>query len=167
VKNTTDVIVGYSVAERPKPWERPIWFGGGTLASDLTLGALRLGWMDSPHAATEAAAEWNAAARNKRTVSRTGLERATPSPLVWVQYTRNATALAEQLRSIPLHDKATWAKSRTGRFRCICCMVPPTGTHAGPLAATAAELSRTAQLRAPWQHSKLVAVPSIAGTAML
>ncbi|GAP60802.1 hypothetical protein AHiyo1_43930 [Arthrobacter sp. Hiyo1] len=38
-KDTTDVIVGYSVAERPGVGERPIWFGGGTLASDLKLGA--------------------------------------------------------------------------------------------------------------------------------
>lgn len=37
----------------------------------------------------------------------------------------------------------------------------------GPLAATAAELSRTAQLRAPPQHSKPVALPSITGTGML
>ncbi|WP_223943897.1 hypothetical protein [Arthrobacter sp. StoSoilB20] len=40
-------------------------------------------------------------------------------------------------------------------------------TTPGPLAETAAELSRTAQLRAPRQHSKAVALPSIAGTAML
>jgi hypothetical protein len=51
-KSTTDVIVGYSVAERPKPGERPVWFGGGTLAADLRLGALREEWMDSPQLAT-------------------------------------------------------------------------------------------------------------------
>lgn len=37
----------------------------------------------------------------------------------------------------------------------------------GPLAVTAAELSRTAQLRAPPEHSKPVALLSISGTAML
>ncbi|MFF2842510.1 relaxase/mobilization nuclease domain-containing protein [Paenarthrobacter sp. NPDC057981] len=166
-KNTTDVIVGYSVAERPKPGERPIWFGGGTLASDLKLGALREAWMDSPHAATEAATEWNAAARNKRTVTRTGPEKATPSPRVWVEYTRNATALAEQLRSIPLEDHATWAKAArevSGAFAAWSHRLEPTP---GPLAETAAELSRTAQLRVPKVHSKPVALPSIAGTAML
>lgn len=166
-KNTTEVIVGYSVAERPKPGERPIWFGGGTLATDLRLGALRQEWVDSPQAATEAAAEWNAAARNKRTVSRTGPEKATPSPQVWVDYTRNATALAEQLRSVPLDDHATWAKAArdvSGAFAAWSHRLEPTP---GPLAATAAELSRTAQLRAPREHSKSVALPSIAGTAML
>jgi hypothetical protein len=166
-KDTTDVIVGYSVAERPKPGERPIWFGGGTLASDLKLGALREEWMDSPHLATDAAAEWNAAARNKRKASRTGPENATPSADVWVEYTRNATALVEKLRVLPRDDHATWAKAArevSGAFAAWSHRLEPTP---GPLAATAAELSRTAQLRAPRQHSKPVALPSIAGTAML
>ncbi|MGK3957511.1 relaxase/mobilization nuclease domain-containing protein [Arthrobacter sp. R4] len=166
-KNTTDVIVGYSVAERPKPGERPIWFGGGTLASDLKLGALREEWPDTPHLATEAAAEWNAAARNKRKVSKTGPENATPSAEAWVEYTRNATALADQLRTIPRDDHATWAKAArevSGAFAAWSYRLEP---MPGPLAATAAELSRTAQLRAPRQHGKPVALPSIAGTAML
>lgn len=166
-KNTTDVIVGYSVAERPKSGERPIWFGGGTLASDLKLGALREEWLDSPHLATEAAAEWNAAARNKRKVSRTGPENATPPAEMWVEYTRNVTALVEQLRALPRDDHATWAKAArevSGAFAAWSHRLEPTP---GPLAATAAELSRTAQLRAPRQHSKPVPLPSIAGTAML
>jgi hypothetical protein len=166
-KNTTDVIVGYSVAERPKQGERPIWFGGGTLASDLKLGALREEWPDTPHLATEAAAEWNAAARNRRTVSRTGPENGTPPAEAWVEYTRNATALADQLRTIPRDDHATWAKAArevSGAFAAWSYRLEPTP---GPLAATAAELSRTAQLRAPGQHNKPVALPSIAGTAML
>jgi hypothetical protein len=166
-KNTTDVIVGYSVAERPKPGERPIWFGGGTLATDLRLGALRQEWMDSPQLATEAAAEWNAAARNKRTVSRTGPENATPPAQAWVEYTRNATELADQLRSLPRDDHATWAKAArevSGAFAAWSYRLEPTP---GPLAATAAELSRTAQLRNPRQYSKPAALPSIAGTAML
>jgi hypothetical protein len=134
---------------------------------DLKLGALREEWMDSPHLATEAAAEWNAAARNRRTVSRTGPENATPPAEVWVEYTRNATALADQLRTIPRDDHATWAKAArdvSGAFAAWSHRLEPTP---GPLAATAAELSRTAQLRAPRQHSKPVALPSIAGTAML
>lgn len=166
-KNTTDVITGYSVAERPARGERPIWFGGGELASDLKLGHLRRHWADSPQSAMEAAAEWNAAARNKRKVSRTGPERAVPPAEMWVEYTRNATALVEQLRALPHDDHATWAKAArevSGAFAAWSHRLEPTP---GPLAAAAAELSRTAQLRAPRQHSKPVALPSIAGTAML
>lgn len=166
-KNTTDVIVGYNVAERPKPGERPIWFGGGTLATDLRLGQLRQEWTDTPQAATEAAAEWNAAARNKRKANTSGPENRTPSPDAWVEYTRNAKELADQLRTIPRDDHTTWAKAARevcGAFAAWSYRLEPTP---GPLAATAAELSRTAQLRAPRQHGKPVALPSIAGTAML
>ncbi|MFP5368328.1 MAG: relaxase/mobilization nuclease domain-containing protein, partial [Actinomycetes bacterium] len=166
-KNTTDVIVGYSMAERPKPGERPIWFGGGTLATDLRLGQLRQEWTDTPQAATEAAAEWNAAARNKRKANTRGPENRTPSADAWVEYTRNATALADQLRTIRRDDHATWAQAArevSGAFAAWSYRLEPTP---GPLAATAAELSRTAQLRAPRQHGKPVALPSIAGTAML
>ncbi|TJY66228.1 relaxase [Arthrobacter sp. CAU 1506] len=166
-KNTTDVIVGYSVAERPRPGERPIWFGGGTLASDLKLTALREGWRDSPQLAMEAAAEWNAAARNQRKVSRTGPEKTIPPAEMWVEYTRNATALVKQLRALPHDDHATWAKAArevSGAFAAWSHRLEPTP---GPLAATAAELSRTAQLRTPKAHGKPVPLPSIAGTAML
>ena len=115
----------------------------------------------------KAAAEWNAAARNKRKVSRTGPEKATPLAQAWVDYTRNASALADRLRTIPRDDHATWAKAArevSGAFAAWSYRLEPTP---GPLAATAAELSRTAQLRAPRQHGKPVALPSIAGTAML
>ena len=84
-----------------------------------------------------------------------------------MEYTRNATALADQLRTIPRDDHATWAKAArevSGAFAEWSYRLEPTP---GPLAATAAELSRTAQLRAPRQHSKPVVLPSIAGTAML
>lgn len=166
-KNTTDVIVGYSVAERPTQGERPIWFGGGTLASDLKLGNLRQMWEDTPQQANEAAAEWNAAARNRRTVSKTGPEHAQPPAHMWVEYTRNAAQLAEQLRGIPNDDHASWAKAArevSGALSAWSHRLEPTP---GPLAATAAELSRTAQLRAPHAHSKPVAMPSIAATAMM
>ncbi len=115
----------------------------------MKLGALREEWLDTPHLATEAAAEWNAAARNKRTVSKSGPETATPPAEAWVEYTRNATALADQLRTIPRDDHATWAKAArevSGAFAAWSYRLEPTP---GPLAATAAELSRTAQLRAP------------------
>ncbi|MET3810817.1 hypothetical protein ABIB14_001925 [Arthrobacter sp. UYEF3] len=166
-KNTTDVVVGYSVAERPARGERPVWFGGGTLASDLKLGALRQEWTDSPQSAMDAAAEWNAAARNKRKVTTTGPENAVPGPEVWVEYTRNATELAERLRALPKDDHATWAKAARDASGAFAAWSHRIEAVPGPLAATAAELSRTAQLRAPRAHGKPVPLPSIAGTAML
>jgi hypothetical protein len=166
-KDATDVVVGYSVAERPGPGERPIWFGGGTLASDLKLGALRQEWTDSPQTAMDAAAEWNAAARNRRKVITNGPENATPGPQVWAEYTRNATELVERLRALPLDDHATWAKAARDASGAFAAWSHRIEAVPGPLAATAAELSRTAQLRAPKAHGKPVPLPSIAGTAML
>lgn len=166
-KNTTDVIVGYSVAERPKPGERPIWFGGGTLATDLRLGELRQEWADTPQAATEAAAEWNAAARNKRKANTNGPEKAAPAPQLWVDYTRNATELADRLRTVPRDDHATWAKAAREVSGAFAAWSHRLESTPGPLAATAAELARTAQLRTPREHSKPVPLPSIAGAAML
>ena len=166
-KNTTDVVVGYSVAERPARSERPIWFGGGTLATDLKLGALRQEWTDTPQAAIDAAAEWNAAARNRRKVITTGVEQAVPGPQVWAEYTRNATALVERLRALPKDDHATWAKAARDASGAFAAWSHRIEAVPGPLAATAAELSRTAQLRTPRDHGKPVPLPSIAGTAML
>ncbi|MDQ6753692.1 MAG: hypothetical protein M3017_09830 [Actinomycetota bacterium] len=166
-KNTTDVIVGYSVAERPTRGERPIWFGGGTLASDLKLAALRQEWTDSPQSAMDAAAEWNAAALNRRKVITTGPENAVPGPQVWAEYTRNATELVERLRAVPRDDHATWAKAARDASGAFAAWSHRIEAVPGPLAATAAELSRTAQLRAPRAHGKPVPLPSIAGTAML
>ena len=66
-KGGTDQVTGYSVAFRPQHGERPIWYGGGTLAKDLTLPALREGWKgDDPAAAV---GEWHAAGANRRPVS--------------------------------------------------------------------------------------------------
>ncbi|MDR7084911.1 hypothetical protein J2X01_004230 [Arthrobacter ginsengisoli] len=166
-KNTTDVVVGYSVAERPTRGERPIWFGGGTLATDLKLGALRQEWTDSPQSAAVAAGEWNAAARNRRKVITTGPEHATPGPQVWAEYTRNATALVERLRALPKDDHATWARAARDASGAFAAWSHRLEAVPGPLAATAAELSRTAQLRAPRDHGEPVPLPSIAGTAML
>lgn len=55
---TRDVVTGYSVALRPEPGARPVWFAGGTVARDLTLPRLRSRWADTPESATVAAEAW-------------------------------------------------------------------------------------------------------------
>ena len=123
--------------------------------------------MDSPPLATEAAAEWNAAARNRRTVSRTGPENGTPPAEVWVEYTRNATALADQLRSIPRDDHATWAKAArdvSGAFAAWSYRLEATP---GPWRPPPPNCPAPPSSGHPRQHGKPVTLPSIAGTAML
>jgi hypothetical protein len=54
-----DVVAGYSIALRPATGDKPIWYGDGGLARDLTLPRLREGWPDNPQAPrTAAAGRW-------------------------------------------------------------------------------------------------------------
>lgn len=103
-----DVVVGYSVAQRPPKGERPIWFGGGSLARDLTLPRLRQDWPDSPEHATAAAGEWTAAKRHRRPVS-PGRESAEVDPQTWRTAQRRIAAVREHLRNVPVEDRDAWA----------------------------------------------------------
>lgn len=164
-KNTTDVVIGYSVAERPRSGERPIWFGGGKLARDLGLGQLRTQWPDTAQDSLDAVAEWNAAARNKRQAN-PSKPRLTTTEL-WDTNTRKAKEMADRLQSIPVNDHATWAKAARDASGVFAAWSNQTEDGAGPLANTAAELSKTAQLRDYRQHGKPVELPSLAGSTML
>ncbi len=164
-KGTTDVVVGYSVAERPARGERPIWYGGGKLASDLGLGQLREQWADTPQGAIRAASEWNAAARNRRAT--TVYTPPVPTPELWEKYTAQAKEYADRLRSIPVTDHGTWAKAARDTSGVFAAWSQRTEVTPGPLAATADELCKTAQLRDRRQHSKPVPLPSLAGATML
>jgi hypothetical protein len=161
----TDVVTGYSVAARPVAGERPIWYGGGHLAKDLTLPRLRAEWPDTPHGAEAAAAEWSAAKRGRRPVA-SGREVQAPGPEVWEQVNRDLAALREGLRSVPIEDRDTWARvarQTAGAFAAWSTRVesPP-----GPLAAAADALARSAEtVRAP--RAKPVPLPSAAGAAYL
>ena len=161
-----DVVAGYSVAQRPGPGERPIWYGGGHLARDLTLPRMRTEWDDSPQSATAAVAEWNAARRNRRVVS-VGREVDEPDPALWQRYTAEVEQLRERLRSVPAGDKATWAhvaRETSGAFAAWSLQVEVTP---GPLAAAADSLARSAQLRAYQVKTPRAPLPSARGAALL
>ena len=161
-----DVVAGYSVAQRPRPGERPIWYGGGHLARDLTLPRLRADWPDSPQDAAAAVGEWNAARRGRRVVS-VGREAEEPDPALWARYTADVQQLRERLRSVPEDDRATWAhvaRETSGAFAAWSLQVEATP---GPLAAAADSLARSAQLRAHQMRPLRAALPSARGAALL
>ncbi|UYY83670.1 relaxase/mobilization nuclease domain-containing protein (plasmid) [Arthrobacter sp. YA7-1] len=141
-----DVVVGYSVAERPSKGGRPVWFGGGHLAKDLTLPRLRGAWADSPELSDGAVAEWGAAARGRRPVN-VGREAHEPDPRMWEQYSDEVARLRESLRSVPMDDHATWAYVARETSGAFAAWSTATESTPGPLAAAADELSKTAQLR--------------------
>ncbi|OJV22914.1 MAG: hypothetical protein BGO26_00275 [Actinobacteria bacterium 69-20] len=163
---TTDVVSGYSVAERPADGTRPVWFGGGQLARDLTLPRLRAEWPDSPEAASVAAAEWTAAARGQRPVA-PGAESTTSDPAAWQQYAAEAAALRERLRAIAPDDLATWtsvAKQAAGALAAWSVQVE---ASPGPLAEAAAVLGRSAHVRAWRVREAVVPRPGLRGAARI
>ena len=164
-----DVIAGYSVALRPEGDERPVWYGGGRLARDLTLPRMREGWPDSPQTAQAAVDEWRATSKNpwQYRPAAPGREEHTPDPQLWEQYTRELSQLRAQLREVPPSDRATWAhvaRETAGAFAAWSQRVEPTP---GPLADTARELSRSAHIRAHQSKPKPVRMGSASGAAMI
>lgn len=162
----TDVVTGYSVAARPLPGERPIWYGGGHLARDLTLPRLRQEWPDTPTGAAAAVDEW-AAARRQRRPAAPGRESSEPDPQLWRQVGQDLEALREQLRAVPIEDRDTWARvarQTSGAFAAWSTRVEP---EPGPLAATADSLARSAELRRSPQQPIRAGLPSAAGAALL
>ncbi|MCW2763448.1 MAG: relaxase/mobilization nuclease [Marmoricola sp.] len=161
----TDVVTGYSVAERPRKGERAVWFGGNSLGRDLALPKLRTGWESTPESATAAVAEWNAAARNRRPVC-PGRETLQPSAELWARYANDVSSLREKLATTPHEDHAAWAQAAretSAAFGAWSKRVEPTP---GPLADAARELSKSAQLRRYPLHPA-VTLPSARGATMI
>jgi hypothetical protein len=144
-----DVVLGYSVAQRPGTGERAVLFGGGHLGRDLSLPRLRQSWPDTPDAAGAAVAEWTAAARHRRPVS-PGRETRVMNPELAAAAARDISALREALRAVPFDDRAGWARvahDTAGVFGAWSSRLEP---RPGPLAATADVLARSAQLRSSY-----------------
>lgn len=164
-----DVVAGYSVAIRPVKGEPIVWHGGGRLARDLTLQRLREGWEDSPQAASEGAAEWQATWRNpvRYKPVHPGAEMREPTPEMWQDYTANVTELRRRLRDVPKDDRATWAivaKETSAAFAAWSERVEETP---GPLADASRVLARSAQIRKHQVKPKPSGMASASGAAML
>jgi hypothetical protein len=166
----TDVVTGYSVAQRPVAGERPVWFGGNTLGRDLALPKLREGWSSTPENAAAAVREWGAAARNRRVVA-PGRETLTPGADLWERYAREVGQLRAALAATGATDQVAWAQAAreaSAAFGAWSVRLEPVP---GPLAAAARELGKAAQLRRyPETHPVGVPVaggPSARGAVML
>jgi len=146
-EGTKDVITGYSVADRPSSRaERPIWYGGNRLARDLGLARLRehSGWPDDPVTASAAAAEWNAAYRNRR-IAAPGRETAEPAPQATALYARQLASVSRELRSVPIDDHAAWARTARDLSGVLAAWSVSTEATPGPLAHASHMLARSAQ----------------------
>ncbi len=162
----TDVITGFSVAERPEAGERPIWYGGGQLGRDLALPRLRDGWPDTPSGASEAAAEWNAAKRGRRVVA-PGRETAEPDPELWDRRNEELRALVDRLRGVDVDDRDTWATVARQTAGALAAWSNATEETPGDLAAAADALSRSAQTHERTVRPHKAGTVAISGAAML
>ncbi|WP_427008723.1 hypothetical protein [Pseudarthrobacter sp. H2] len=161
----TDVVTGYSVAERPRKGERAVWFGGNSLGRDLALPKLRSDWESTPESATAAVAEWNAAARNRRPVS-PGREALQPSAELWNRYAHDVSALREKLGTTAHDDHAAWAQAARETSAAFGAWSRRIEPIPGPLADAARELSKSAQLRR-YLSRPAVTLPSARGATMI
>lgn len=141
---TSDVVTGYSVAERPIGNERPVWYGGGHLGRDLTLPRLRAGWEDSPDAATAAAAEWRAAQRGRRIVA-PGRETSAVTQEQFDKQAQQLGALIDQLRAAPLDDRDLWVQTARQASGTLAAWSTALEETPGPLAEASKMLGRSAQ----------------------
>lgn len=164
-----DVIAGYSVAIRPVKGEPIVWHGGGRLARDLTLLRLREGWEDSPQAAAEGAAEWQATWRNpvRYKPVHPGAELREPTPEMWQDYTAKVTELRRQLRDVPKDDRATWAIVAKETSAAFAAWSERVEEMPGPLADASRVLARSAQIRKHQVKPKPSGMASASGAAML
>lgn len=162
----TDVITGYSVAERPQAGERPIWYGGGQLGRDLTLPRLRDGWEDTPQGATEAAAEWNAAKRGRRVVA-PGRETTTWTEEQTVRHSERLSEIVDKLRAVPVEDRDTWATVARQTAGALAAWSNAIEETPGDLARAAEALSRSAQTYRRTVRPQQAGTVAISGAAML
>jgi hypothetical protein len=136
-----DAVVGYSVALRSTVDDKPIFFGGGKLAKDLTLPSLRQFWEQSVADRLAAVSEW----RVTESLA-PGRETGPSGPDNWTQAVAEAERMAEKLKAVPVSDLAAWrgaAWEAAGVFAASSRRFE--GESPGPMAATADALARSAQ----------------------
>lgn len=166
-KGRNDVVEGYSVALKTEHRSQMVWHGGGKLARDLTLPRMRAEWPDTLESSSAAIAEWRAAAEGQPVVA-PGREALEPNPELWAKYTEDIKTLREQMRAVPVDDRATWAivaKESAGVLAAWSEVSEPAMRE--PLARMSDELARTAQLRAHQVRPRPSGMVSIGGTALL
>ncbi len=140
---TDSVVTGYSVAERPPKGMRPLWFGGGKLAQDLTLPSLRTRWPDTPGSAQEASEEWAAAKRHRRIVHPD-----VPGAALDEETARRLAGELRQVRrrlvKIAPDDHQSWAHAAREASGVYAAWSHATEGGQGPLGRTARVLARSA-----------------------
>jgi hypothetical protein len=146
----TDVVAGYSVRlpGDDEGSQRSVWYGGGRLARDLTLPALRRSWGRSADAQRQAVGEWKSEppTRPRRLAERQAeLEQ---RALIWHRCTMELERVRQQLRAAGGDAAAVAHAAREGAGVLAAWSLALEGEQPGPLARSARQLARSAELPA-------------------
>jgi hypothetical protein len=146
----TDEVVGYSVrlSGREHGPRRSVWYGGGRLARDLTLPALRRGWRQDAEAQRRAVSEWSSstsAAPRSPAERQAELEQ---RGLMWHRCTTELERVRQQLRAAGSDPGAIGHAAREGAGVLAAWSLALEGEHPGGLARSARQLARSAELPA-------------------
>ena len=152
------MVVGYSVRllgadEGPR---RNVWYGGGRLARDLTLPALRRGWRQDHDAQRRAVDEWRSStpwSPRSREERRAELEQC---GLMWHRCTVELERVRQQLRVAGRDPAASAHAAREGAGVLAAWSIALEGEQPGALARAARQLARSAELPA---HTPVPAKP--------
>ena len=146
-RGDTNVVVGDSVALSPRPGSQPHWYGGSSLAYDLTLPHMRQNWFDYSHTRREALELWHHAERATRP----------DRPKHGGDYDRAIADLAvetiERSRALPPGDRVGLANIASDLAGAHAALALDVGNTYPRIAATVRAFGRLAQLKdAPHQH---------------
>jgi relaxase-like protein len=146
----TSSVVGYSVrlAGPSEGRARTVWYGGGRLARDLSLPALRRGWGQEHGERQRAVAEWSSqssagprpAAERQAELQERGL--------VWHRCTIEIERVRLGLRAAGTDPAACAHAAREGAAVLAAWSIDLEGEHPGPLARASRQLARSAELSA-------------------
>ncbi|MEU0876803.1 relaxase/mobilization nuclease domain-containing protein [Nocardia brasiliensis] len=143
---STSEVTGYSVRWRRDGSEVGPWVGGGKLAKDLTLSALReQQWDDSPEGRAAALTVWKARTGPGARTGRGGGEN---DQEAWQRAAAEAGQWQQRLGEIPYEDRAQWAwmaGQAAGVFAAWSEVLE--GDQPGAFAAAAKEMTRSSQVQ--------------------
>jgi len=146
----TSKVVGYSVslASGEHDRGRAVWYGGGRLARDLTLPALRRSWGQDHVEERRAVDEWKRAGGGSRRSSAERRAELEERGLLWHRCTAEIERVRLQLRAAGSDPAACAHAAREGAAVLAAWSIDLEGEQPGPLARASRQLARSAELPA-------------------
>jgi hypothetical protein len=142
-------VVGYSVrlAGGERDHGRAVWYGGGRLARDLTLPALRRSWGQDDAEERRAVDEWKSGTISGRSAVERHAE-LEERGLLWHRCTAEIERVRVQLRAAGSDPAACAHAAREGAAVLAAWSLDLEGEQPGPLARASRQLARSAELPA-------------------